>query len=355
MVDLFPENPNYLTSLSEQAMSQLRQQEAVGHICSGGRHLLELINEVLDLARVEAGGLELHSERVELRPLVEEVMTLSMAGAAARQIAIVPACVPGMAVWADRVRLRQVLLNLLSNAVKYNREGGRVELSSRRMGNKLRLTVADTGPGIPEDQLERLFQPFQRLGLHRSRVEGTGIGLVVCKRLVEAMEGRIGCDSETGIGSRFWLELPLALRQGSGAADVASGADEPVPGQLGLQGRVLYVEDNPVNVTVMQHLFQRLPGVQLLTAPDGETALALLQSQQLDLALVDIDLPGMSGIELLQAMRAEPRTAEVPAIAVSAVAMPADVQAGMDAGFLAYVTKPFDLQDLLAHIRSVLA
>ncbi len=328
------------------------QQGAVGHILGSGRHLLRLINEVLDLARIESGNLDIDSADLDLAPLVDEVISLTQPAAAVHQIGLRSTCAAGLAVHADANRVRQILLNLLSNAVKYNHEGGMVVVSCQAVAGKVRVTVIDTGPGIPEEKRPQVFQPFQRLGAEHGGTEGTGIGLVVCKRLVEAMQGQIGFESGVGIGSRFWFELPAQLAPREEAAAVISLATPVVTGQV--RGRVLYVEDSPANVAVMRHVFRQLPEVELIDAESAEEALPLLRDNPPDLVLMDINLPGMSGLEALRAMRADPRTAAIPVVAVSAAALPGDIRQGLESGFQAYLTKPFDVPELIQMVRDVL-
>ncbi|PPK72425.1 PAS domain S-box-containing protein [Methylobacter tundripaludum] len=329
------------------------QKEAIGHVLNGGRHLLELINEILDLARIESGRLDLSIEAVPLAPLIDEVVALLQPAAAARGIVIRQSCTDELHTRADRSRVRQILLNLLTNAVKYNYEGGNVMCSCVAIENTVRITVVDTGPGIAEELRSDLFQPFQRLGAEKTNIEGTGIGLAICKNLVEALDGRIGFDSHLGVGSCFWLELPLALPAHKMPAKLTAGfstADAGIP----CKGRVLYVEDNPVNINVMKHIFRMLPGVELRTAENAEDGLMMLHDLRPNLILMDINLPGMNGLDALKAIKANPRTAAIPVIAVSAAAMPGDVKTGLNAGFLTYLTKPFDVPTLLGQIRTIL-
>ena len=329
------------------------QQEAVGHILNSGRHLLNLINEVLDLARIESGRLDLAFETVPLEPVVGEALAQVRTSALARDIAVEVQACGGLAVRADRGRVRQILLNLLSNAVKYNREGGRVTLSCIKESEAVRLRVADTGPGIPEHLQPMLFQPFQRLGAENTAVEGTGIGLVICKQLAEAMHGRIGFESRAGSGSCFWVELPAALpapaENAAGSGRRIEETREP-PG-----GLVLYIEDEPINMKLMQHAFRRLPDVRLAIAQSAEEGLPMIRHQRPDLVLMDINLPGMSGLDALKEIRDDPALSGIPVVAVSAAAMKEDAQAGLDAGFLAYLSKPFDMIELLDLVRRVMS
>lgn len=330
------------------------QKESVCHILNASHHLLGLINEVLDLARIESGRMDLAITTLALDPLVEEAIVMSKPLAINRQINILNSCNTGMFVRADTARVRQIFLNLLSNAVKYNRKGGRVTVSCQMSGDFVRITVTDTGQGIPEKLQPQLFKPFQRLGADRTSIEGTGIGLVITKLFVEAMGGSIGFESKSGIGSAFWVELPVAGCIDQALAGISETQPDGMSSDADVHGQVLYIEDSPANINVMKHLLRRLPNVKLLTAENAETGLAMIQENHPDLVLMDINLPGMSGLEALRILKSERVTAAIPVIAVSAAAMPCDVHAGLDAGFLAYLTKPFDIAVLLSHIRKTL-
>ncbi len=329
------------------------QQEPVRHILGSGRHLLGLINEVLDLTRIEAGKLVLSLSNLAVAPVITEAIALTQSAAANRRIVLRHSCSSEISVRADAARVRQILLNLLSNAVKYNREDGLVVVSCQQKMDVILLSVTDTGEGIRQEQQAKLFQPFQRLGAEQTITEGTGIGLVICKRLVEAMQGRIGFDSRLGIGSRFWIELPAAsglpMQDGVKKQLPAAATDSSL-----VQGLVLYVEDSPVNASVMKHIFSQLPGVELHIAETAEAGLALMQNIAFELVLMDINLPGMSGLQAMQAIKAAPHSTAIPVIAVSAAALPQDIRNGLEAGFSAYLTKPFDIPELIAMVRKML-
>ncbi len=332
-----------------------RQQSSVREILRGASHLLELINEMLDLGRIEAGKLALSLEPVSVDALGREVLELMRPLARARGIVDMRGPVgSGLAVTADRTRLRQVLVNLVGNAIKYNRAGGHVELQARAEGRWVRLAVRDDGPGLDAHQQHRLFEPFERLGAEQTAVEGAGIGLALSRRLVEAMGGRIGVDSQPGQGSTFWLKLPadrLPLLE-TGAAALPLSPDRSPPG--GREHLVIYIEDNPVNQTLMEAMLERVAGLRLLMASTPEEGLAMTRQLLPSLVLTDIQLPGMDGFEVLRRLQSLDATARIPVMAVSASAMPADLSRGLAAGFAAYLSKPLDMDTLHATVRGLL-
>jgi PAS domain S-box-containing protein len=354
------------------------QRSRVQELLRGGRHLLSLINDVLDLARIEAGTLLLDLVPVDLDRLVRECLPLMEPAAAARGVvmAVHPAGAEAGAVLADRTRLKQVLLNLLSNAVKYNRPGGRVDIRWHVVGEAVRIEVVDTGPGLDAQQQERLFHAFERLDAARTEVEGAGIGLALSKWLVDLMQGAIGVTSAPGQGSNFWVALVKA--EGAPAAAATAGAtaaadvDAPaaawsvsVPLATGQppalatpvaahRHTVIYIEDNEVNQLLMQGMLAQRPALRLLMAAHPDEGLALAWRERPDLVLLDIQLPGMDGFEVLRRLRADPRTRRVPVLAVSANAMPADRERAAEAGFADYVTKPIDLPRLLSLLDRLL-
>jgi signal transduction histidine kinase/ActR/RegA family two-component response regulator len=351
--------------LASTAMPTTPEQKAefAGHIVKSGRHLLTLINEILDLAKVEAGAVALSMEPVDLGEILAECHTMTGPLAAARGIRMqFPEGVTAV-VQADRTRLKQVLLNLLSNAVKYNRDGGVVTVECMRCGEKrLRVLVRDTGMGLGTEQMAALFQPFNRLGQEGGTQEGTGIGLVVTRRLVELMGGTIGVTSSPLVGSTFYIELATAETRAPEAAPAAlagnAAAATPVDGAPGTPAAphlVLYIEDNPANLRLVQEIVAFRPDLSLLSAPDGNDGLSLARSRRPDVILTDLNLPGMSGLEVLAALRRDPDTASIPVIALTANAMPHDIERGLAAGFTRYLTKPIDIDKFNEAIDGVLA
>ncbi|GAA0413690.1 ATP-binding protein [Massilia aurea] len=344
---------NTLPSTLEQ------KKEFANHILKSGRHLLTLINEILDLAKVESGTITLSMEPVALADILLECRTMIEPIAATRKVRVLFPEVDGAVVMADRTRLKQVMLNLLSNAVKYNRDEGAVVLTCDQCTpTRMRLSVQDTGNGLSPEQVASLFQPFNRLGQESGAQEGTGIGLVVTKRLVELMGGEIGVTSSPGVGSVFWIELgstaprtsSLAERAapGGGTTSAASGA-EFVPRLL------LYVEDNPANLRLVEEIVAFRRDLRLLSAHDGHLGLQLARAHCPDIILMDLNLPGMSGFEVLRQLGADPETADIPVIALTANAMPRDIERGVAAGFHRYLTKPIDIEKFTEAINSTLA
>jgi CheY-like chemotaxis protein len=319
----------------------VRTQAHVREVLRAGRHLLRLINEVLDLAQVESGRLVISPEAIDVDALVAGALALTTPLAEVRRIALHARIEPGLVVRADRMRLEQVLLNLLANAVKYNRVGGEVHVDATVVdARRLRLTVRDTGSGIPPAKQAQLFQPFNRLGAENGAVEGTGIGLALSRRLVELMGGHIGIDSTPGVGSSFWVELPRGL-MAAPPADAPAAADGASPALPAVT--VAYVEDNPANLALVEQIVARHAGVRLVSAPNGRAGLELIRRERPALVLLDIHLPEMDGYELLARLRADARTRDIPAVALTAQAMPSDARRAIEAGFDEYLAKPIDI------------
>lgn len=313
-------------------------KESLGMILQAGRHLLELIEEVLNLARIESGNIELLMEPVDLGKVVKECLDLTRPLADARGIQIDCADVSHTVLRADRLRLKQVLLNLLSNAIKYNRPNGQVKLRCSIEDARLtRIAVSDTGPGIPQARLGEMFQPFNRLGAEGGTIHGTGIGLTISRQLVELMGGEIGVGSVTGSGTTFRVDLPHERRQHA----LPSSDGNAVPGE---QCMVLYIDDNPSNLKQVSRLLGRRPHIRLTTAHTPQIGLELAAANRFELILLDINLPGMSGFEVLAQLRGRDMIRHTPVVALTANDTPRDIERGLAAGFTGYVTKPIDIE-----------
>jgi PAS domain S-box-containing protein len=336
------------------------QQRNLDQILKAGWYLLELINEILDLAMIESGKVTLSREPVSLPEVVLECRAMIEQQARKRNISITyPRFDSAWFVDADRTRVKQVLINLLFNAVKYNRPGGSVSVELAHSSPKtVRISVRDTGAGMTPDQLAQLFQPFNRLGMEAGAEEGTGIGLVVTKRLVELMGGTIGVHSTVDVGSEFWVELSLAdaptLAPSDGAYTHAAALPKTLAGDDTLR-TVLYIEDNPANLELVEQLITRRPDLRLLSAADGDLGVEFARAYQPAVILMDINLPGISGIAALKILQADPTTAHIPVIALSANAVPRDIEKAMEAGFFNYLTKPIKVAQFMESLDTALA
>jgi PAS domain S-box-containing protein len=327
------------------------QKRSLDQILKAGWYLLELINEILDLALIESGKLTLSREPVSLVEVMLECRAMIEPQAQKRGIGMTfPRFEIPYFVKADRTRVKQVLINLLFNAIKYNKPGGAVAVECALASPaSIRISVRDTGVGLAPEQLAQLFQPFNRLGKESGTEEGTGIGLVVTKRLVDLMGGTIGADSTVGVGSVFWIELTrtsapqLAVEQ----AVLATLTRPEVAVGGALLRTLLYVEDNPANLELVEQLIARRPDLRLLSAADGNIGVEFARAYQPEVILMDINLPGLSGIEALHILRADPATAHIPVIALSANAVPRDIEKGLEAGFFNYLTKPIKVNQFM--------
>jgi CheY-like chemotaxis protein len=327
---------------------QDRQRQAVEQIPKGGRHLLGLINEILDISRIEAGTLTLSIEPVAVAETIEEAVDLVRPLAAERSINLASRGTgEGAYTLADNQRVKRVLLNLLSNAVKYNREGGSVSIRASVASDRVSIEVADTGQGIPADHLDRIFVPFERLGAEETDIEGTGLGLALTKRLVEAMDGRLSVESTVGEGSRFRVELPATQRP---AAEAPLPPPLPTPVANGSNGHpktVLYVEDNLSNLKLIEEILAGREDLWLISAMQGTLGLELAREHSPDLILLDVHLPDLPGTEVLTKLRSTSETATIPVVILSADATPGQIERAYARGADAYLTKPIDVRLLL--------
>jgi PAS domain S-box-containing protein len=325
------------------------QKRSIEQILKAGWYLLDLINEILDLALIESGKLSLSMEPISLTDIMHECQVMTESQAQKHGITVdFPRFDNRWFVNADRTRMKQILVNLLSNAIKYNTAGGTVVVRySERAAKRIRICVTDTGAGLPPAKVAQLFQPFNRLGQEAAAEEGTGIGLVVCKRLVELMGGVIGAESTVGVGSVFWIELDVAAEPVMVAGAPAIAADAQAHGNAQLH-TLLYVEDNPANLMLVEDLIARRPDMRLMSARDGVTGIGMAHASKPDVILMDINLPGISGIEALRILAEDPATAHIPVIALSANAMPRDIEKGLNAGFFRYLTKPIRVTEFMA-------
>lgn len=337
-------------------------KENAVEIRSAGEHLLQLIGDVLDLAKIESGRLSLSSENLMPVDLIKECISLvkNQAEEKSVQLCLQTNELGNKTVSADRVRLRQVFLNLIGNAIKYNREHGKVILTCSVLDDQFfRITVEDTGRGIPKERHGEVFQPFNRLGAELGSIEGSGVGLVITKQLVAHMGGHIDFSSEEGIGTRFWVDLPVNAEAFS---DVPESRVAPTSyveeRQFGLTvtGRrnILYVEDNVSNQRLVARLLSRYTNLKLDLAVDALRGLYLARTQKPDLILMDINLPGMDGFEALEVLKTDPSTRDIPVVALSANAMAQDIDRGKSAGFEYYLTKPINLQQLMEVLNTLL-
>ncbi len=330
------------------------QKRNIDQVLSAGWHLLGLVNEILDLAQIEAGKVVLSWESLSLADVMLDCRSMLEPLAQRRGIAMrLPQFDIPYFVIGDRIRVKQILINLIYNAVKYNKPEGLVSVECALVPpNSIRIGVRDTGAGLTPEQLAQLFQPFSRLGGKTGTDEGTGIGLVVAKQLVELMGGSIGADSVIGVGSVFWTELPLTAAPPSAVSE----AEQAVPVQPPIldgspRNTVLYVEDNAANLNLVDELIKRRPDLRLLTATDGNLGIELARTCAPDVILMDINLPGMNGLQAMRILRADPSTKHIPVIAVSAFAMPVEIERALEAGFFSYLTKPINLNEFMVALN----
>jgi PAS domain S-box-containing protein len=333
------------------------QTKSIAQILQAGWYLLKLINEILDLSGIESGQVSLSKEMVSLSDLMSECRAMMEPQAQQRGIHMTfPQFDAPLYVKADMTRLKQIVINLLSNAIKYNREGGKVVVDCTvNVADRIRISVKDTGEGLSPEKLAQLFQPFNRLGQEASGVTGTGIGLVVTKRLAELMDGVIGVESTVGMGSVFWCEMDSAEAFQLDVQRVkAETVALPRISARGVKHTLLYVEDNPANMNLIEQLIERLPDIRLLTAVNGTLGIELARSTLPQVILMDVNLPGISGIKALQILREDPAMAHIPVVALSANAMPRDIAKGLEMGFFRYLTKPIKVKEFMITLNAAL-
>lgn len=331
------------------------QRESTLEIYQAGQHLLELINEVLDLARIESGRMEVRCEPVSLHEVCEQCSSLMQKLSEMYEVQFHADWQESEDTWvmADHIRLKQAIINLVSNAIKYNNKGGDVHLAYEKLeGERVRIKVVDNGPGLTGEEQLRIFTPFERLGAEQTGIEGSGIGLTITQRIVELMNGDIGLDSAPGHGACFWIELDRCeavevIEAYEQEEAIVAYNEQTEPGTADDTGyKILYIEDNPANMRLMQMLFRKNPRYTLLMAETGEEGVKLAQEQQVDTILMDINLPGISGIEAAAILQEDSLTRNIPIVAVSANAMPDDIKKAGSAGFVDYLTKPVDARKL---------
>lgn len=333
-----------MDELTDEQRSQVRE------ILEGGRHLLDVINEVMDIARVETGALARAREPVSLRAALEDVLQQAGPAAAARQVAL-PSRLPASCdvdVLASGRKLRQVIGHLVSNAIRHGGSPGEVAIDCVVDGDVVRVSVSDRGPGIPEEALEAAFTPFVRLGTGE-QADGAGLGLPLARALIQAMGGRLGVESRSGGGATFWFELSrVEGRKPEGGEDMTdTGAADGA-------AVVLYIDDKPENIALVRRILARRPNTELVTATLGERGLELARERRPDLVLLDVELPDVGGVEVLRRLREDPATREIPVVVVSAEAAPATVERLMEEGARAYFTMPYEISDFLETVEGLL-
>ena len=337
------------------------QKLAIEHILRNGNHLLELIDQMLDLNKIEAGTLPLKMEDIPARDVLDESLYLIQERANHERVEIIDQTWGGKLplLWTDSTRLIQVLLNLMTNAVKYNRKGGTVTLGCEQVPEQmLRIRITDTGIGIPAEQQDDLFKPFERLGHELGNIDGSGIGLSITRQIVEMLGGQIGFESDEDKGSSFWVDIPISNKESPVEAEI-NAADTPALNSErhkneGTVRTILYVEDNPDNLHLVEAIVGQFGYIELLTAENATIGYDLATSKRPDLILMDINLPGMNGLQALKRLKQTMETQNIPVIAITSNTMPQDIVEGLKAGFQAYITKPIKVSEFIRTIDGAL-
>jgi signal transduction histidine kinase/ActR/RegA family two-component response regulator len=343
LLETDPENP----------LSEI-QADNIHEIILAGKHLLTLVNEILDLSRIESGRLDIHLESTQLAPVIEDCVAQIKPLATQRNLCITLDLSQADAIKADCSRLKQVLINLLSNAIKYNQLNGSIHIACKVHGDYQRIGVQDSGFGIPETSIPRLFLPFERLESAYEGIEGSGIGLALAKKLVEAMQGNIGVESQPGVGSLFWFELPICRLNPPQPVAAPIRCNIPQASTFSDCYQVLYIEDNPTNLRLVEKILGKRADIRLLTAVSGHDGLEIIKQQALSLILLDINLPDMDGFQVLQTLKNNSNTRNIPVIAITANAMARDIEHGLSAGFSGYLTKPLDVAQFIETVEQTL-
>ena len=338
------------------------QKDHTNQILKAGTYLLGLINEVLDLSKIEAGKVSIMPEPLSLDDIILESIHMVETMADKRSVRLINEAhlEPSVNIRADYLRLREVLANLLTNAIKYNHEGGQVTVQSHLMsGDRLRVSVVDNGYGIPKSKQANVFKPFERLGRESSDIDGTGIGLSITKELMRLMDGRIGFTSEENVGSTFWFEVPTTemptSRDSAFEAVTAAPVDWQILGPAGAKTyEAVYIEDNPANQLLMKHIISMIPNLNLRISPTAEIGLHVIEQKIPDIVFMDLHLPGMSGCEALQALKEMPKTRGIPVVVLSAEVRQVEANKECGTGFDAYLTKPLSIRHLTAVISDLI-
>jgi signal transduction histidine kinase/ActR/RegA family two-component response regulator len=334
------------------------QANDIKQILSAGNHLLALINEILDLARIEAGKISLSIEPVDLHQVISETTSIIRPLAENSEISIIDniSIASNKLILVDKIRFKQIALNLISNGIKYNQPKGSVTLSYQSLeeNNKLRVQITDTGFGIPEKIKEIIFEPFSRFDAERTGIEGAGIGLTITKRLTEMMGGELNFDSQEGIGTSFYVDFPIYTDSLETHEELVIETQNPMFFGDKYQYVILYVEDNLLNLTLVERLLSDFSNIKLISATEGKSGVQMALSKNPDLILMDINLPGMSGIEVMRILQDNPNTRQIPVIAVSANAMQQEIERAMREGFKQYISKPIDTTSFISTIEKYL-